>query len=320
MKKSKITVYFVLIFCLLFQVNSFAYSCENIDTAIASVKEKLINVIPEPTTSSVGGEWLIIGLARSDLDINNNYFDTYCKNLYKILNEKNGILHNRKYTEYSRTVLALSAIGKNPYNFEGYNLIEPICNYEKVIWQGINGPVFALIALDSKNYEPFNSALRQKYADYIIDSQNADGGFSLSKGSESDIDITSMAIIALSKYQHNENISKAIEKALYYISSNQTENGAFMSKGIVNAESTAQVLTALSSLDIKIDDKRFVKNNNTVLDGLMSFYTDNKGFLHTNADNEFNIMASEQCFYALVAFERKEKDKTALYDMNVLKP
>ena len=35
-----------------------------------------------------------------------------------------------------------------------------------------------------------------------------------------------------------------------------------------NCESTAQVLTALSEMRIKIDDSRFVKNGKTVYDGL----------------------------------------------------
>ena len=70
--------------------------------------------IAAPGTGSVGGDWLIFGLARSGVKVPQKYFDAYYENVEAAVREKNGVLSDRKYTEYSRTVLALTAIGKNP--------------------------------------------------------------------------------------------------------------------------------------------------------------------------------------------------------------
>lgn len=318
MNKAKRFTALILTFCLVFSVSVSVYAKADSNEIITQTAKNIIGLVTEPTISQVGGEWTVIGLAGSGYDVPEGYFDTYYKNVENYVKESKGVLHDKKYTEYSRVILALTSIGKNPEDVAGYNLISPICDYDKVIWQGLNGPVFALVALDSKNYEiPSNSAAtRQKYVDYIVNSQNTDGGFSLSKNAESDIDITSMAIVALSNYRDDSNVKNAIDRALSYISNNQTEGGTFMAKGVVNSESSAQVLTALSALEIKLDDQRFVKNGSTVLDGLMSFYVDNQGFLHTKDDDKINLMATEQCFCALVSLDRLQRGENTLYDMS----
>ena len=34
----------------------------------------------------------------------------------------------------------------------GYDLTKPLGDYDRTIWQGLNGPIWALIALDSRDY------------------------------------------------------------------------------------------------------------------------------------------------------------------------
>ena len=53
----------------------------------------------------------------------------------------------RKYTEYARLTLALTAIGRDPTNVGGYDLLETLCDYDKMISVGINGASWALLAL-----------------------------------------------------------------------------------------------------------------------------------------------------------------------------
>lgn len=68
-------------------------------------------------------------------------------------------------------MLALTAIGKDPASVAGFNLLKPLADFEQVTKQGINGTIFALLALDSGNYEiPENpdaavQATRQMYVD-----------------------------------------------------------------------------------------------------------------------------------------------------------
>ena len=130
--------------------------------------------VAEPGAASIGGDWLIFGLARSGVKVPQKYFDTYYNNVEAAVREKNGILSERKYTEYSRTVLALTAIGKDPASVAGFNLLRPLADFEQVAKQGINGTIFALLALDSGNYEiPENpdaavQATRQMYVDELL--------------------------------------------------------------------------------------------------------------------------------------------------------
>lgn len=292
-----------------------------VETQIAKTASYLIQAVSEPCISTVGGEWLILGLARSGAEVPDGYFEKYYENVCRTLQEKEGILHSRKYTEYSRVVLALSAINKNPQDVCGYHLLTPLCDYEKTVWQGTNGAVFALLALDCKNYEMpiceniLVQATRQKYVELILSRQNSDGGFSLASSGESDVDITSMSLTALAKYKDNATVFAAIERALSYLSSCQNADGGFFSLGEESAESCAQVLTALATLGIDTEDNRFVKNGNTVLSRLMSFAADDGSFFHVQGATSVDLMATEQALYALCTLQRQQDGQSSFYDM-----
>ena len=320
-KIMKKTISFILSFFLL---TTAVYADIPYDTAAEAAAENIYETVKDPSVSSVGGEWAVLGLARSGADVPQTYYDKYLKNLGDYLSKKNGVLHDKKYTEYSRVVLALTALGKNPENFLGYNLLAPLGDYEKTVWQGTNGAVWALIALDSGDYEvPHNetaktAATRGMYVENILSAQNNDGGFALSAGTESDIDITAMALAALSGYRTEEKVQNAVTAALGFVSANQGENGGFESYGAENAESAAQVLVALCGLGVDLHDGRFVKNGKTVLDNLMTFYDGKGGFCHAHG-GDTNQMATEQAFYALTAVKRAKEGKTFLYDMSDVK-
>ena len=283
--------------------------------------------VKEPQIDSVGGEWVVIGLARSGMDIPHSYFENYYANVEQQVKSAKGILHDKKYSEYSRVILGLTAAGYDPTDVAGYDLTMTLADFEKTVWQGINGPIYGLIALDSLNYPlPINSgakiqATRGMYVDEIIRRQLPDGGFSLigETGVEdinykSDPDITAMAVQALSKYQDRQDVGVVLEKALECLSDLQNNNGGFKSLNGKNSESVAQVIVALGELGIPLDDPRFVKDGKTLLDNLMSFYTRGQGFSH-NLDDESNLMATEQALYALVAADRLEKGENSLYNM-----
>lgn len=272
----------------------------------------LINTVDNPAVAFVGGEWAVIGLARSGLDIDGRYFETYYANVRDYVKLKDGILHSRKYTEYSRVIIALTAIGKNPEDVDGYNLVAPVLDYDKTVWQGINGSVWALIALDSGNYG--TQEIRDKYIAHILECEKQNGGWAISDSEQNaDADITAMALTALSKYQYRQDVKSAIDRAINVLSDMQNENGGYSAYNTEASESTAQVLTALSSLNISSSDARFVKNGRTLIDNIYSFRQDDGSFSHTD---ETNLIATEQCFYALVAAKRLEENKTPLFDMS----
>ena len=292
----------------------------DVETVRNEIAAYLLAKIPEPQVNSVGGEWVVLGLARSGVDIPEGYFDGYYDKAVQFVQERGGVLHAKKYTEYSRVILGLTAIGKDPADVGGYNLLTPLGDYERTVWQGINGPIWALIALDSGAYEiPENpdaevQASREAYVDNILESQLSDGGWALT-GSAADTDLTAMALQALRGYAEQPEVKAAIDRGLECLSAMQDETGGFSSWGVESAESCAQVIVALTSLAIDLNDSRFVKNGCNVMDALLSFRAPEGGFCHTH-DGGSDLMATEQAFYALVAVYRAETGQTRLYDMS----
>ena len=295
-------------------------ACGKPETQLEKTAGYLQAQIAEPGTGSVGGDWLIFGLARSGVKVPQKYFDAYYENVEAAVREKNGVLSDQKYTEYSRTVLALTAIGKNPADVAGFDLLKPLADFEQVTRQGINGTIFALLALDSGNYEiPENpdaavQATRQMYVDELLARALPDGGWTLT-GGEPDVDITAMTLQALAKYRDQADVTAAVERGLAVLSSLQEPDGGYVSWGSSNSESVAQVIVALTELGVPLDDERFTKNGITVEDALLRFAQESGAFVHVLDGGGDDGMATEQAFYALAAIRRAETGKTTLYDM-----
>ena len=119
---------------------------------IAKTGAFLQDSVAEPTFGTVGGEWLVMGLARSGLEVSDEYYEIYFQNLCAYTAQQGGVLHAKKYTEYSRVILAVTAIGRDPADVGGFNMLQPLADFEQTVFQGINGPIFALLALDCGNY------------------------------------------------------------------------------------------------------------------------------------------------------------------------
>ena len=297
------------------------------------------------------GDWYPIGMSR--LGIAENY-DRYLavlkaevENRYREENK----LSASKATEWHRISLAVLAAGGDPTNFgrdKNGNPINLIADgtYDRgktvsLGRQGINGWIWGLIALDSMHYEIPNGSFysRDDIITEILCRQLSDGGFALT-GKNSDPDITAMAVQALAPYynsgksytyqlksekkQVSRTVKQVINEALSCLSLLQTEDGDFMSWGTQNAESTAQVAVALCSLNIDPQkDSRFIKNEKTLLDGILKYRMSDGGFTHTYAydkDNpsskpgKSNSMAGEQVLYALAAVIRQQRGQSSLYD------
>ena len=286
----------------------------NLDTIYKTTGD-FMATLGTPTVNSTGGEWMVIGLARSGRTVPAGYYDNAVEYV-KAKADANERLHPAKVSDNARVILALTAIGKDVTNVGGHNLLKGLDNMDYVQTQDINGPIFTLIALDSHNYPTMGDVTREKLIQVILDAQLPDGGWNLS-GENADTDMTAMAIQALAPYyKTNETVKAAVDKALEALSALQRTDGGFGSWGTVNSESCAQVIVALTALGIDpTADSRFVKNGHTVLDALAGFYVTGGGFRHT-AGGERNDMATEQGYYALAAYYRFANTQTRLYDMS----
>lgn len=288
--------------------------CKRNYERIEEVEEKLEDtaetLLSKPSAvGSIGGEWAVIGLARSG-KITADYAKNHIKNITEyVANNGSAKLHRTKSTENSRVVLALTSLGQDVTNISGYNLLTPLYDFEFVKKQGLNGPMWALIALDSDDYkipdiDIVNLTSREGLIDYILESRTSQGGWGLGSD-EPYIDYTAMAVTALAPYYiTNDDVKKAVDTALS-IMSNAVSSGK-----VTSPESYAQILTALCAMGIDPDkDEVFSK----VIDGIMSYSCEN-GFKHELA-GEYNQMATEQCYYALTDYLRLKANKTSLYKM-----
>lgn len=274
---------------------------------------------------SYGSEWTVMSLARADR-LTDEIAQGYYENIEAYVTENGSEkLNASKSTENSRVIIALSSIGKDARDVAGYNLLKPLADFEYIKKQGVNGPLWALIAVDTYGYEiPVDETVaeqttREKMIDYILGQQLENGGWTF-YGSDPDADLTGMVIQAFAPYYNtNEKVKTAVDTALAVMSEKQTEDGGYVSWGATSPESTAQMITALASLGINPEtDERFIKNGNTLVDSLMTFAVEN-GFAHSQGGN-FNQMTTEQALYSMIAYQRVEQGKTSLYDMSDVNP
>ena len=286
---------------------------EYLKKALANIKK----TVPTPQVGSVSGEWAVLGLARGNANVTNSYYDSYYDRVvaYVKANIKSGEkLDNTKSTEHSRIILALTAIGEDPTSVGGHNLLTALNDLDYVKKQGSNGPIWALLAVDSGNYE---YAKREQLIAAILNERTGNG-WSLDGGT-ADADMTAMALQALAPYndENHPEVKSAIEAALTLLSGMQQNDGGFASFGTANSESAAQVVVALSALGLDANtDSRFVKNGHSVLENLLSYAQEDGSFLHlSDGSSGNNQMAAEQGTYALVAYDRHVKGKHSLYDM-----
>ena len=307
-------------------------------------------VVSDPAFGSMGGEWaaLVLGRAgRMTEEWKTKYLaavKTSFDNVSETLKAQNK-LHRTKLTENSRAIIGLYSAGADVTDFNGWNLCAPLAgdnvggdkteesaDYTATLKQGINGPIYALIALDYAGYnsegetkvtnvtEENTTTLRDDYLNYILSKEIPGGGWALF-GDSADPDITMMAVQALSKYTYLPEVNDAVERALTVMSSKQNAQGGYSSWGSVNAESISQVICGLTMLGIDpTTDERFIKNGNTLVDALKSFsadcvkdkvtYSEYRGYAHVaNSDGtySYNQMATEQAGYAMVALWCQKK-------------
>lgn len=344
---------------------------------INAASHYILDTVKKPQVASTSGEWSVMDLARggyAGLDYVNrlnesDFNETYLSNLYAYIESKAGVLSTTKSTEYSRVTLALSALNEesNPVGDTGLAIVDHLNqSFAFAKKQGINGPIWELIALNTKDYAFSNVTgtddwnTKGKMLDFILNAEIDGGGWSLFGAA--DPDITGMALQALAPYYNNLSKYEAtgatvtykqfmtkIDRAIQKLSTMQGDNGGYTAWGNTNAESTAQVIVALTALgqdptatSISLPtlgtsasfnngsgEQDGVTTSN-MLDAILSFYAagsgqavNSSGFRHVTTGYDggggsgtgVNAMATDQVLYALIAYDRYEKGENTLYDM-----
>lgn len=283
------------------------------ETALSGALNWIRGSTPNPAIGTTGGEWAVLALARAGVD-DGAWYDAYrtgvtdevysmreqmsvTDSVYKV------ILHERKYTDNSRVILALTALGEDAVDFRGYDFVSALTDKQangdyQAVWQGVNGAAYALIALDTHNYLADNESIRGDYIAWLLAHQKPDGSWSIDgePSGSGDFDMTAMTVQALAAYQSQEDAAGAISRALGWLSAQTVDS----------AESNAQMIVALSALG---------QDAESYVNMLLTFRDEATGAFKHMLNEGVSWMATEQAAYALVAYARYVDGANTLYDM-----
>ncbi len=245
-----------------------------------------------------GSEWYVLSLIKSgaagDYRTFSESLDTFVKN-----NNVSGA------TTRQRISLAMIACGDRENEFVRETVRDATGKLGVMSW------IFGLHLLNNgctpENYT--DKDLAEKLAELRL----PDGGWAV-MGANSDVDVTAMALQALAPfYEKDKEIWDVCEGALALLSERQLEDGGFSGFGQENPESASQVIIALTSLGIDpLSDARFIKNDNTVLDGLLKYRNEDGSFSHV-LGGAANDSACYQALLALVSLKRFYEGGSPVY-------
>lgn len=266
-------------------------------------------------------DWFAVGCARSGNSFN---YEDYSN---EIINRVN--LSTLSSAELNRISLSVSANGGNPRNFANSNLITDGIYGHSPSNDGVNGWIWSLIAIDSREYSIPNNVpySRDDIIVEIIRQQLDNGGFAQT-GTTFDTSVTALAITALSPYINHEytysftsksgnktskTVKNVIDESVAKLSEIQNSDGTFSPSSV----STAHAIIALCSVGINPNtDLRFVKSGGSALDGLMKYRLNNGGFAYSSTASGVDDYASSQALLALSAYKRLINHQRRVFDFS----
>lgn len=251
-------------------------------------------------------------------------------------------------SDWHRIAITVKACGGDPTSFgtdsDGNSIDLIRDSVWNSIWgepgdQGINGYIWALLAVDSGEFEEPEDAewTRDMLISELLSRQLVDGGFGLIKTDPSDVDLTSMVLTALAPYRDLEKsytvtnivteetlaltVTEVAEPAFDFLASQQQEDGSMITYDKRTSESTSWAMIALASWGRDPEsDVQFIQNGNTLLDGLYIFRLEDGGVIHSPdeipEETEGGNMAGYQAFYGLEAVIRLKEGKPVLFDLS----
>lgn len=270
---------------------------------------------------------IVTNLARSNYGVNKSYYKNYYNNVEKEIIAKRGVL-SESAGAVAKIIISLNAIGKDPHNVGGYNLVDilgdKLNTAEKTGSIGISNAIYALIALESKGldystHENYQAVSKKILVNYLVSTQFENGGFSYEESNADGIsvDMTAMALTALADFNEDATVKAAISKGLAYMATQLNEEAGYAPYGSNSADTQAQVIVALieNGLNPKTATD-FIKNGKWAISNILLNY-DAKlgGFKYMVADKEINPFTTSSAVLGLTAYDRLATNETNFYDL-----
>lgn len=198
------------------------------------------------------------------------------------------------------------------------DLIDKISDSQLTNYDNYRAP-YILLAYDSGNYPTTGELTRSKVIDYLLSQQDVSGGF---PKNSPDTDTTALYLMAMSPYYKASSglngvdafrinkVKESVTKGLYYLKQQQKNYGRFIGWNYESSNSTAMVVSALTSLGIDPQGAEFTKDGYGALQGLLSYVTADNLIGVTDAISS-NYVSNVQGVMALIAYEKFSQNSNA---------
>jgi len=199
-------------------------------------------------------------------------------------------------TDYEKTILALTATGKDPRTFGNIDFVVQLKGFYQDNQIGspdlLNDDFWGILALVSAG-ESVSNQIIQDSKNFILNNQNEDGGWSYSVGGASDTNDTAAAIMALLEVKVSST-DPVTTKAIDYLKSTQNDDGGFPYQPGSKSDSGSGAWVISAIYKLGEDPSNWQKNDQNPVDHLKSLQ---------RSDGSFKWVASEDRGYpALTAY------------------
>lgn len=241
------------------------------------------------------GEWQVPSMVRLEKITNSQK-----QNIFNSINARIDAKYENSYSsQMAKDIFMLTALNENPQTYRNFDLINEMISKKDYIGSS-NYEVWILIATELNNYSisDENKVLLNNMVEDILNCQSDNGGFGYSVDKQCiDVDMTGMAIFALSSYENKTpEITNAIENAKNYILSELEKSGGKFD----NSNTTAMAILGLSSVGYDCAD---------LASNLLTYELEDGSFVWQKTDAESNDLSTEQALYSLIQYSASKLNK-----------
>lgn len=265
------------------------YPLDDSDSVIQDAVEYLID--EQGSDGNIDGfvtsAWAVMALAAAEEE------DAVADLIAYLEDEAGGYAGEYEATDWARMILAIVAAGEDPTDFDGDNYVDGLLGLREVEDETgydynqigdpelLNDDIWGILALEAAGESVDNDII-----DFVLEWQNSDGGWGIDIFSDSDVDVTAAAVMALIASGADAD-EPEIEDALDFLLDVQNSDGGFPEEdgGQSNAASDAWAIMAIMAADGDPNSSEWDKSGDNAVDHLLELQDTDGFFNFTDGDD-----------------------------------